>query len=214
MRKYFWIIAIFAVLCFTIPVEATSSRLYFTESEDRLYYDGELLDDTFMYHTDMVPGSNFSDELIIENGTGTTYTLYFKVVPREQSEEANELLENITMRILLDGKVIYEGRASGLDYTGDGINLQNAVCLGEFTPSMVSQMIVETSLSTDYDNTSNREYSYIDWEFYGQYENRDPSEIVDVPNTMKMDVPMVPIVSVLVIVVGVGFLIYANKKEN
>ena len=130
MRKYFWVIAIFAVLCFTIPVEATSSRLYFTESEDRLYYDGELLDDTFMYHTDMVPGSNFSDELIIENGTGTTYTLYFKVVPREQSEEANELLENITMRILLDGKVIYEGRASGLDYTGDGINLQNAVCLG------------------------------------------------------------------------------------
>lgn len=214
MRKYFWVIAIFAVLCFTIPVEATSSRLYFTESEDCLYYDGELLDDTFMYHTDMVPGSNFSDELIIENGTGTTYTLYFKVVPREQSEEANELLENITMRILLDGKVIYEGRASGLDYTGDGINLQNAVCLGEFTPSMVSQMIVETSLSTDYDNTSNREFSYIDWEFYGQYEDRDPSEIVDVPNTMKMDVSMVPIVSVLAIVVGVGFLIYANKKEK
>ena len=88
MRKYFWVIAIFVVLCFTIPVEATSSRLYFTESGDRLYYDGELVDDTFMYHTDMVPGSNFSDELIIENGTGTTYTLYFKVVPREQSEEA------------------------------------------------------------------------------------------------------------------------------
>ena len=79
---------------------------------------------------------------------------------------------------------------------------------------MVSQMIVETSLSTDYDNTSNREFSYIDWEFYGQYEDRDPSEIVDVPNTMKMDVPVVPIVSVLAIVVGVGFLIYAKKKEN
>lgn len=214
MKKSFWVIAIFAVLCFSFPVEAVSSRLYFTESGDRLYYDGELVDDTFMYHTDMVPGSNFSDELMIENGTGTTYTLYFKVVPREQSKEANELLENITMRILLDGEVIYEGRSSGLDYTGDGTNLQNAVCLGEFTPSMVSQMIVETSLSTDYDNTSNREFSYVDWEFYGQYEDRDPSEIVDVPNTMKMDIPVVPIVSVLAIVVGVGFLIYAKKKEN
>ena len=52
-----------------------------------------------MKHIDMTPGENFTDELYIENGTNTKYTLYFKVVPREQSAEANELLDNILMRI-------------------------------------------------------------------------------------------------------------------
>ena len=35
-------------------------------------------EDVFMKHVDMAPGASYTDELLIENGTNTKYTLYFK----------------------------------------------------------------------------------------------------------------------------------------
>ena len=68
-----------------LSVQAKENKLYFTEENDRLYYESKLIDeDVFMKHIDMTPGENFTDELLIENGTNTKYTLYFKIVPREQ----------------------------------------------------------------------------------------------------------------------------------
>ena len=168
MKKFILLISLFVFGI--ISVQAKENKLYFTEDNNRLYYDSKLIDENvFMKHIDMTPGENFTDELYIENGTNTKYTLYFKVVPREQSAEANELLDNIVMRIKLDDKIIYEGKATGLDYTDQGINLQNAILLGEFTPSKNSKMVVETKLSENYDNTEFSDFSYIDWSFYAQY---------------------------------------------
>ena len=180
MKKFVLFISLFALS--VLSVQARENKLYFTEENNRLYYESKLInEDIFMKHIDMTPGESFTDELIIENGTNTKYTLYFKVVPRNQSAEADELLENIIMKIKLDEEIIYEGKATGLDYTEQGINLQNAILLGDFTPSKNSKMIVETKLSEEYENTNLGELSYIDWSFYGQYENSTP--IIINPNT-------------------------------
>ena len=49
-------------------VEAVTNRLYFTEKDNRLYYDTDAFDeDKFMAHYDMVPGREYIDEIIIEN---------------------------------------------------------------------------------------------------------------------------------------------------
>ena len=106
MKKFVLFISLFALS--VLSVQAKENKLYFTEENNRLYYESKLIDeDIFMKHIDMTPGESFTDELLIENGTNTKYTLYFKVVPREQSAEADELLENIIMKIKLDEEMQY-----------------------------------------------------------------------------------------------------------
>ena len=214
MKKFVLFISLFA-LCI-ISVEAKENKLYFTEENNRLYYESKLIDENiFMKHVDMTPGESFTDELIIENGTNTKYTLYFKIVPREQSAEADELLDNIMMKIKLDDNVIYEGKATGLDYTEQGIDLQKAILLGNFAPSENSKMVVETKLSENYDNTEFNDFSYIDWSFYAQYDDSEPPvEIIASPDTMKNSFPFAFVFSVIIILIGFGIIKSAYKKKN
>ena len=214
MKKFVLFISLFA-LCI-ISVEAKENKLYFTEENNRLYYESKLIDENiFMKHVDMTPGESFTDELIIENGTNTKYTLYFKIVPREQSAEADELLDNIMMKIKLDDNVIYEGKATGLDYTEQGIDLQKAILLGNFATSKNSKMVVETKLSENYDNTEFNDFSYIDWSFYAQYDDSEPPvEIIASPDTMKNSFPFAFVFSVIIILIGFGIIKSAYKKKN
>ncbi len=214
MKKFVLFISLFALS--VLSVQAKENKLYFTEENNRLYYESKLIDeDIFMKHIDMTPGESFTDELLIENGTNTKYTLYFKVVPREQSAEADELLENIIMKIKLDEEIIYEGKATGLDYTEQGIDLQKAILLGDFTPSKNSKMVVETKLSENYDNTELNEFSYIDWSFYAQYDDsKPPVEIIVSPNTMRNSFPYTIVFSAIIILIGIGIVKSAYKKKN
>lgn len=214
MKKFVLFISLFALS--VLSVQARENKLYFTEENNRLYYESKLIDeDIFMKHIDMTPGESFTDELLIENGTNTKYTLYFKVVPRNQSAEADELLENIIMKIKLDEEIIYEGKATGLDYTEQGIDLQKAILLGNFTPSKNSKMVVETKLSENYDNTELNEFSYIDWSFYAQYDDsKPPVEIIVSPNTMRNSFPYTIVFSAIIILIGIGIVKSAYKKKN
>ena len=214
MKKFVLFISLFALSI--LPVQAKENKLYFTEENNRLYYESKLIDeDVFMKHIDMSPGESFTDELLIENGTNTKYTLYFKIVPREQNNDADELLENIIMNIKLDGKEIYNGKATGLDYTEQGVNLQKAILLGDFTPSKNSKMVVETKLKEDYNNTNFHELSYIDWSFYAQYDDSEPPvEIIASPDTMKNSFPFAFVFSVIIILIGFGIIKSAYKKKN
>ena len=212
MKKIF--LGFFVFLSMIVPVSAKENKLYFTESNDRLYYESKRIDENFfMKHLDMVPGSVKNDILMIENGTGTNYKLYFQVRPREQSALANELLENILMKISLDGNLIYDGIATGIDYKESGINLQDVVYLGEFNPETIRKMEVEVSLSKNYSNAENQEFSYIDWAFYAQYGDSKPTEIVKVPNTEANRLPF-RILSVGIILIGIGVIVYAKKQKN
>ena len=214
MKKFVLFISLFALS--VLSVQERENKLYFTEENNRLYYESKLIDeDIFMKHIDMTPGESFTDELLIENGTNTKYTLYFKVVPRNQSAEADELLENIIMKIKLDEEIIYEGKATGLDYTEQGIDLQKAILLGDFTPSKNSKMVVETKLSENYDNTELNEFSYIDWSFYAQYDDsKPPVEIIVSPNTMRNSFPYTIVFSAIIILIGIGIVKSAYKKKN
>ena len=196
-------------------VNAKENRLYFTESNNRIYYESRLLNEkVFMKHTDMVPGASYTDELTIENGTNTKYTLYLKAIPREQSSAAEFLLESILMKITLDGNVVYEGRATGLDYTDQGVDLQNAILLGDFTSTKKSKMIVETKLQEEYDDIENKEFSYIDWAFYAQYDDSKPVEIIESPDTMMNSFPYTIVISGIMILTGFIIIKNARKKEN
>lgn len=171
MKNKLFLFLFLFILC-PFAVRAAENKLYFTNSGNRLYYNSALYDeDIFMKHTDMVPGGTYEDELIIANNTRTEYKLYLKVENREQSEVAMDLLKNIEMTIYLDGKLLYDGYANGLDYSDVGINLQDAIYIGTYQPDKVNHLVVKTKLNVEYSNTENDEFSYIDWVFVAQYED-------------------------------------------
>lgn len=211
------------------PVLAKENKLYFTEKDNRLYYETTLFDDnTFMKHVDMIPGKKYTDTLTIQNATDTEYRLYFKIIPKEQNELANELIQNINMKITLDENTIYDGPALKGNYSTD-VSLIGAIDLGVFTKSMSATMNVETELDKNYSNTDNTELSYLDYSFYAEYTDKSsvnesthetenegkPIEIVAVPNTLKNSIlPIIFAVSIVLVASGVGIMIYAKKKEK
>ena len=209
-------IIILSVLLFMItPVMAKDNRLYIIESNNQIYYESkEFNEKIFMRHLDMVPGKSYTDELVIENGTHKKYTIYFKSEPVEQSSLADSLLENILMDITLDGVEIYNGRATGLDYTGQGVNLENAILIGEFTPTKKAKMVVHVKLADQYSDVSNHELSNVRWVFYAQYDDSDPSEIIINPDTMKNSFPYTIVFSAILILIGLEAIRYDKKKNK
>ena len=205
MKKILLII----VLLMAFNVQAKENKLYFVEDpdEDKVVYESGLFDEKmFMNHRDMVPGSKYTDELIIENGTNTIYTLYFRVIKKEQSKAADNLLENIIMKITLDDVIIYEGKANGMGT----IDLSSAISLGEILPKESYKMVVDTYLSTDYTNPKEEDLALIDWAFYAQYQREEPQQIV--PITGKNSSNWFSIVAVLLIISAVILFAYNNFR--
>ena len=237
MKKIVYIFII--AFLFMTPVLAKDSQLIVIERDNKLYYDTRYLDDKiFMSHLDMVPGGNYFDKLIIENATGRNCKMFFQVKEKEegQSTKANILLDNIYMKISLNNEVLYDGKVKGLDYYDSGVNLQNAVSLGDFAPSEIKTMEVQTSLSTAYDDTTNREKSLIDWKFYLQYGDDEeepqptptptptptpepkpapePIEILPIPDTVDRIMIYASIFFVSLIAILLLIIYIKNKKDD
>lgn len=208
MKRLFILMAV--MLFLAIDVNAYNNKLYFTEKDDRLYYDSDSFDDSvFMHHLDMLPGKTFIDELTIENKTKTPYSLYLKVKNVEQDELADELIDNIEMEIYLDNVLIYEGYARGLDYSDNGVDLQNAILIGEYKTNSESKLKVYTKLSESYSNINNDSLGQIEWEFYASYEN---AVIPVLPNTG--DDIYIHIVLLVVSSITLALLVFKLEKKK
>ena len=193
-------------------VSASENRIYFKDSGNRIYYESkDLGDEFFLNHTNMLPGSSYTDYLTLENGTNKTYTLYFKVKPKEQTESTIELLNATTMNIYLDDNILYSGGVDGINYD-DGANLQNAIKLIELKPSSKSRIKVETMLSKNYSNMKSTDISYIDWEFYAQYDE-EPAEKIN-PYTGDNIYIYIAALSVSVIIILIIFFIRKKDKKK
>lgn len=198
------------IIIYLIPiVNAASNRLIFTSNKDRLIYNTSYFNENiFMHHTDMIPGSSYKDELIIENKTTTKYKLYLRVVDKNQSILSNELLDNIEMSIYLNGNLIYDGYARGLDYKSSGVNLQNSIYIGEYSSLVTSELLVETKLNTSYSNTNNNEFAYIDWEFVANYNE----EIIPI-NPDTGDRIFIIIKILLTLLIGISIMLYIMYRK-
>ena len=215
----------------------TGNKLKLTREDNKIYYDTTLFNpDEFMHHTDMVPGGNYVDELIIKNATKTKLTLYLKIDEPSQNALSDELLNNIFMKVYLNNSLIYNGKVKGLDYNLSGINLQDSVLLKEFAKNEAAKIRVELQLSPDYDNKDYNDYSYLNWKFIAQFDvDNDPTpnpqpktvteyevddeivlvEIVPAPIT-GLDYNYVPIViaSIGVCTVACILIIFIKKKKK
>lgn len=214
MKKILPALLFIVTLLFANKVYA-ENKLYFTDEGDRLYYDTDQIDkELFMNHQDMVPGSSYTDELLIENGSTTDYTLFFKVKEREQSATASAFLDEVAMKIYLDDVLVYDGFAKGLDYNLNGVNLQEVIKIGTSKANETHKIRVETSLSKEFSDISDRDASYIDWEFYAQYEEK-VIPIEPNPNTGdKITQTFILFGVSLLAIVILLFIIMKKRKHN
>lgn len=116
-----------------------------------------------MSFTNMVPGGKYDDQLNIENGSKKTYSLYMQVLPIEQDQKRDELLELISMKVKLGNDVIYEGTASGKEYNNG--NLRNVIFLGTYKPGGTGQISVDLELNKDTGTEYCDLLTKIDWKF-------------------------------------------------
>ena len=212
MKKTISIIMLLIIMISFYCVNAKNNVLYFVKQGNKLVYESDIEENIFMQHLDMIPGSSYTDELEIENGTNTSYKLYLKVNEIEQNETADKLLDSIDMKVYLDEELIYDGKAKGIDYSNNGINLQNAIFLKEFESNDKSLLKAEVKLSEEYSN-KNSVLSKINWEFYAQYENEQPQIIENVPKTDVNNNTMV-IMSIIVLILGIVFVIFSQIKKT
>ena len=171
MKKIIKHIGMFALtLClltaYILPVYAKDAKtLYFEEKNGKMTWNNVRGDDGnwFMSFTNMVPGGKYEDQLNIENGSKKTYALYMQVIPLQQDQKRDELLELISMKVSLGNNVLYEGTASGKEY-GNG-NLQNVIYLGTYKSGEKDKIQVNLEL----DKNVGLEYCDLltknDWKF-------------------------------------------------
>lgn len=156
------LLALFASLFIATPVFAAENKVYIYEADGKVYYDGALFDDRFMIHENMLPGSNYTDYLVIENSTSKDYEVYFKIEAKDNSVKADDLLEYIEMEISIDGTKYYDGKVKGLDYRDQGVDLTNAVLIKRFNAGDRATMKVDTYLDANYGNGVNLDSSSTD----------------------------------------------------
>lgn len=165
----------------------------------------------FMSFTNMVPGESFSDKLEINNKSKKTYDLYMQFIPVEETEMQDELLELISMKVLFDGDVIYEGTASGKHYQNGKGDLRNVIKLCRCNPGKVSSIKVQLSL----DKNIGVEYadllSKIDCKFMVAEINNAPQNIY--PKTGD-ELPILILLAILAAASSVGILIMRRRKTS
>jgi len=204
---------IVAALLMVCNVEAATNRLYFTEKNDRLYYDTDAFNtEKFMAHYDMVPGKVYTDEILIENNTKQTYELYLKLRVEEQDVLADELIDNILMDVYLDDELIYTGTVRGLDYNGTGVDLQEVILLGKYKPKTEGLLVVKTKLADSYTNTNNASTGKITWEFYGRYGEEVTPILPETNDNISKYITILTVSSLLFVLIVLFFI--NRKKEN
>ncbi len=212
MKKLLMILIVIMITFMNFVYAEEENKLFFTSKDDRLYYKAKLLDsDSFMNYSDMIPGKTYKDKLIIKNESkDTDYTLYFKVKEVENTKLANELLDNLDMKIYLDDKLIYNGNIRGESYDIGGTNLKDAIKLGEFKTDEEHNLVVETSLNFEYDNVENTDIATINWEFYGEYNDAIYPLIPDTSDNI-MRIVILLFISLVLIAFILGILRYGKK---
>lgn len=191
-----------------------SKKLYFQKENGRMTWNPVQGSDGnwFMNFVNMVPGEAYEDCLQIENGSEKTYKLYMQVVSKQQNMQRDHLLELISMNVLQDSKMIYEGNASGKEYE-DG-SIQDVVYLGTYKAGEKSEISVHLKLDENVKIDDSDILTQNDWKFMVmEVDTTEKSlQVIQPPKTGDLSkYPLYIIVAVISLVVLV--LNIVSKKR-
>ncbi len=194
--------------------EVKPKRLTFEKKNGKMVWSkrDESGQNLFMQFENMIPGQIVTDYAIIKNKSNKKYDLYLKIIPIEQSKQLDELLELISMKVIFEGKTIYDGSAAGIDYNNGSWNLRKAVKLCMMNPHDESK--IKVILSLDKDTTI--EYAdiltKIDWQFMVK-EINSPEGYQPITSD-RMNILQILLVMLLTLLVIGLTLAYRRKKSH
>ena len=221
MKKIIFSFILFLSFFFIISVNALEeNRLLFKledneDEEEVMVYDSNLFEkEHFMKHIDMAPGRVYTDNLIIENGTEDTYSIFMKMVPKKEDDE---LLKEITIKVYCRDKLTYTGKAIGGEINEE---FDNAMFICAIDSGDEADVRIESILDKN-NNTPDSDLSYVDSVFFAQYGDFTPVEIVEDtvievnPETSR-DKYLFPIkiIGIVVILLMIVIIFIQNKKEK
>lgn len=215
------IAAIIASLFIVAPVSAIDENtVYIRNVDGKVVYEApDGFDERFMVHENMTPGGEtYTDYLVVKNDTSKKYEIFFKISAEDNTPKAEVLIDHIEMRIFIDDNLFYDGKARGLDYRGKGINLTDAVSLGDFPSGRSIRMRIETNLDATYEDIENPDTSKTHWHFYvtDAEPEPDPDEPVEpepVPPAPKTGDDFTPWLFVL-LGASIVFFIFITIREH
>lgn len=158
---------------FVLSVSAREKTFSLIEYKDSIYYDGRYLkEENFKKEMDFIKDKKYQDTFLIQNDTKKDREIFLLLENISADGSYNDIMEYCHLTVSLDDKIIYDGSASGMDYTTSKGELYDFVSLGKIEKKEIKKLVIELVLSSDYPNLSQNKFAYVTPSFYLQDEDK------------------------------------------
>lgn len=179
-------------------------------------------DDFFANFGTVMPGDIMKDTLYISNTTGKMAEMFFRIESNKLTEEQKKLLREISMKIRMNGQLIYSGnvRAAGLG---------TDISLGNFEPGAQGNLEFTLEVPSSWNNSYALKKAETDWIFTVREEEeseitgtsagdekKSPAKTVKTEYTVKTgdDTPIIPVLVLLGAAGGASVGIILIRKRG
>ena len=203
----------------TILFSVSRNSLNFYEKDSNLYYRTNKFDsDLFLYKENIRPGNSVSGVLDINNETSHEYSVYLKSVPAQRSPEVENFLENMSIVVKNDGKIVNKGNMLEELEGVSTDNLSNNIYLGKYDAGDSTSLSVTAHLSPDYVPPEKAISTYVDWKFYASFGD---DELIEIKKDDGEEVKEAPdkvlnllYFSLLILIAFLGIIVEIKKKKD
>lgn len=218
--KKFILISLFLLISLpTILFSVSRNSLNFYEKDSNLYYRTNKFDsDLFLYKENIRPGNSVSGVLDINNETSHEYSVYLKSVPAKRSPKVENFLENMSIVVKNDGKIVNKGNMLEELEGVSTDNLSNNIYLGKYDSGDSTSLSVTAHLSPDYVPPEKAISTYVDWKFYASFGD---DELIEIKKDNGEEVKEAPdkvlnllYFSLLILIAFLGIIVEIKKKKD
>lgn len=218
--KKFILISLFLLISLpTILFSVSRNSLNFYEKDSNLYYRTNKFDsDLFLYKENIRPGNSVSGVLDINNETSHEYSVYLKSVPAKRSPKVENFLENMSIVVKNNGKIVNKGNMLEELEGVSTDNLSNNIYLGKYDSGDSTSLSVTAHLSPDYVPPEKAISTYVDWKFYASFGD---DELIEIKKDNGEEVKEAPdkvlnllYFSLLILTAFLGIIVEIKKKKD
>lgn len=203
----------------TILFSVSRNSLNFYEKDSNLYYRTNKFDsDLFLYKENIRPGNSVSGVLDINNETSHEYSVYLKSVPAKRSPKVENFLENMSIVVKNDGKIVNKGNMLEELEGASTDNLSNNIYLGKYDSGDSTSLSVTAHLSPDYVPPEKAISTYVDWKFYASFGD---DELIEIKKDNGEEVKEAPdkvlnllYFALLILTAFLGIIVEIKKKKD
>lgn len=218
--KKFILISLFLLISLpTILFSVSRNSLNFYEKDSNLYYRTNKFDsDLFLYKENIRPGNSVSGVLDINNETSHEYSVYLKSIPVQRSPKVENFLENMSIVVKNNGKIVNKGNMLEELEGVSTDNLSNNIYLGKYDAGDSTSLSVTAHLSPDYVPPEKAISTYVDWKFYASFGD---DELIEIKKDNGEEVKEAPdkvlnllYFSLLILIAFLGIIVEIKKKKD